>query len=207
MALIKCPKCQKDVSSMISRCPFCNTDLTQVDPPVIREDSYYDSNSDSDFSGFSIPEENELSDNPPIRSRQTANDEADQKPVSCSRKRRKSPPPAGRRLLGYRSRNPFNMFMSVFYHMAACVGILYAFSISPRYLESGGLLFPLCRVILAAIMLFLPVVLLSDTKLRKKVPFFRSRKAAAVITGFAIVYIPLAVLFSISCYFCLQLPG
>ena len=114
MALIKCPKCQKDVSSMISRCPFCNTDLTQVDPPVIREDSYYDSNSDSDFSGFSIPEENELSDNPPIRSRQTANDEANQKPVSCSRKRRKSPPPAGRRLLGYRSRNPFNMFMSGF---------------------------------------------------------------------------------------------
>lgn len=236
MALIKCPNCQKDVSSMVPRCPFCNTDLTHRNSSDSRDTVYYKPDSDSIYYP-EFPERSDKASGTPFDTGSNRNPDSEpeyrtdsrperqanprperqadsgsagknrenskEKSASAARKRKKFPPPAGRRLLGYRKGNPFYMFVSVLFHMAACVGILYAFSLSPQYWGSSALLFHIIRVIAAAMMLFLPVLLLSENKLRRKFPVLRSRKPAAVITGLLILYIPLAVLFSLSWYFCL----
>lgn len=218
--LIKCPNCQKDVSGMASRCPFCNTDLTHIQDNTSekQEHTYFnpDSGPSVHYPDFSKKTEQKPA---PFRFESTAAShktaaedgkdsrksamETGEQPDPVVRKRRKLPP-AGRRLLGYRSGNLFYMFFSIFYHMAACVGILYALSLSPQYMTDGTLLFHLCRVILAAFMLFLPVLLLSENKLRRKLPLFRSRKPAALALGFLITYVPLAVLFFAACCFCIK---
>lgn len=197
--------CQKDVSSMVSRCPFCNADLTHVKDSANNNNTYYNPDSDSestasrDFSE-SRKQKNDTQSQPPVKRGTDA--ESGKVPASVSGKRKKNTPPAGRRLLGYRAGNPFYMFISVFYHMAACVGILYAFSLSSQYLGSPALLFHISRVILAAIMLFLPALLLSENRLRTNIPLLRSQNSSAVIMGFVFLYLPLAVLFFISWYFC-----
>ncbi|MDY4970788.1 MAG: hypothetical protein SO101_11115 [Lachnospiraceae bacterium] len=227
--LIKCPNCQKDVSGMASRCPFCNTDLTHVHDNTSENQNqnhtYFNPDSGPAIHYPDFPEKNKQthtlshSANPSVLKSSTVsertaapqttaeedskknNREGEEQTEPVVKRRRKSPP-AGRRLLGYRSGNLLCMFFSVFYHMAACIGILYAFSLSPQYMADGTLIFHLCRVILAAFMLFLPVLLLSETKLRRKFPLFRSRKPAALALGFLILYIPLAILFFAACCFC-----
>lgn len=216
--LIKCPNCQKDVSGMVSRCPFCNTDLTHVhNYNSGRQDNVY-FNPDSgpaihypDFSkrpepGYTQPrfETGTFPEQPAAEAEETKKAEEADKPAAPSARKRRKSPPAGRKLLGYRSGNLLYMLFSVFYHMAACVGILYAFSLSSQYAADGTLIFHLCRVILAAIMLFLPVLLLSENKLRRKFPLIRSRKPAVLATGLLIIYIPLAALFFTACRFCIQ---
>lgn len=269
MALIKCPNCQKDVSSMVTYCPFCNTDLTHVKASANESGDYY--NSDAPFSyqrpdnwsasenhedfPFQYPNTDELSsgnyrrrnlsDNSEsrnlsgnYRTRNLSDDskshnssgnyrtrnssdssgsrsssgnsgrQAASEPVrmtsepSPTRKSKRQAPP-GRRLLGYRAGNPLHMLISVCYHMAACVGILYALTLSPQYLSNGTLIFHLCRVILAAAILFLPILLLSENKVRRKLPLLGSKKSSVMAIGFLLLYVPLAVLFSISWYFCL----
>lgn len=209
--LIKCPNCQKDVSGMVSRCPFCNTDLTHVhNYSSDRQDNTYFSPDSTpaihypDFSRPSEPKSTAPASEPDIVPEQQAAEEEQKsdKQAAPAVRRRRNRHPAGRRLLGYRSGHLPYMFFSVFYHMAACVGILYAFSFAPQYAADGTLIFHLCRVILAAIMLFLPVLLLSENKLRRKFPLIRSRKPSVLATGLLIIYIPLAVLFFAACCFC-----
>ncbi len=210
MALIKCPMCQKDVSSMVSRCPFCNADLTHIKDSENCNNAYYKPDSESTVTRNSSENRQKKAD---TRIQSRAERQADAEPgktaplgnpsVSVSGKRKTSTPPAGSRLLGYRSGNPFYMFISVFYQMTACVGILYAFSLTSRYWGSFSLLFHISRVLLAAIMLYLPVLLLSENQLRRNLPLLRSRNQAAVFAGFVILYIPLLILFSICWYFCM----
>lgn len=208
MALIKCPVCQKDVSSMVLRCPFCNADLTQVNISADQDDTYYDPNSDPEPDRS--PDHSEsyrqksgtqgTRGRAALRTEKTGSQQTSEASVSRPpRKKKKSAPPAGRRLLGYRAGNPFYMLFSIFYHMAACVGILYAFSLSPFYASKGTLLFHICRVFLAAVMLFLPVLFLSESKFRRKL----FRKPSAVIKGLLILYIPLTALFLVSWNFCM----
>lgn len=203
MALIKCPRCQKDVSSMVSRCPFCNADLTRVKNTARPDPEYYNhTDSGSAALRFSDMENSQtaaISRRRP-ETQNTAGSETNRPRVPG--KRKKNTPPPGRRLLGYRTGNPIYMFLSIFYHMAACVGILYAISFSQEYWGRPALLFHICRILLASVMLFLPVLFLSENKLRRKVPLLRRRKSAAVMTGFVILYIPLIILFSICCLLC-----
>ncbi len=111
-----------------------------------------------------------------------------------STKRKKLVPP-GRRLLGYRSGNFFHMLFSICYYMAAAVGILYSLSLYPHYQEQGVLIYYLCCIFLAGLMLFLPAFLFSNTKMRHSLPFFRSRKKNTVLLGTALLYLPLLILF------------
>lgn len=219
MALIKCPNCHKDVSSMITHCPFCNTDLTQVKVFHQQENIYYDSNhptpvqeqdlifnaEDSFFDNeemeqaattdsYSRPTGFNNSSSHSANSRTDSQQENAADAGSSQRKRKKQAPP-GRRLFGYRSGSFVHMLFSMCYYMAAAVAVLFGLSLSPQYLDNGTLFFHLCRVLLAALMLFLPALLLSDTKTRKKIPLFCSRKKLVVVTGLLLVYIPLAALF------------
>lgn len=240
MALIKCPNCQKDVSSMVTYCPFCDADLTHVKVSAAQNsDSYYDPDAgfslqypdyqpasgnyenfltedpDTDEFSSSYPESQTAQEDPRHRrtdsgSRQNRSGSGSQisskqerSNTSSSPRQRKRQAPYGRKLLGYRAGNPFYMLVSVCYHMAACVGILYALSFTPQYMADGTMIFHLCRVILAAIMLFLPLLLLTENKIRRKLPFFGSKKVSLVAVGFLILYIPLAALFYASWYFCL----
>lgn len=111
-----------------------------------------------------------------------------------STKRKKLAPP-GRRLLGYRSGNFFHMLFSICYYMAAAVGILYSLSLYPHYQEQGVLIYYLCCIFLAGLMLFLPAFLFSNTKMRRSLPFFRSRKKNTLLLGTALLYLPLLILF------------
>lgn len=250
MALIKCPNCQKDVSSMVTYCPFCNTDLTQAKASAARSGDYY--NPDAVFS-YRNPDDWPASENrkdnqeqglkfedfPSDRyeyrrgsdnleyrrepedfehdgtsgSFETRNASGTSKNCSnhtnaasntaAPRKKGRRLAPPGRRLLGYRAGQPLYMLISICYYMAACVGILYAFSLSSQYLANGTLLFHLCRVLLAAAALFLPALLLSENTIRRKLPLLGSRNKAVVSIGFLILYIPLTALFLVSWYYCL----
>lgn len=249
MALIKCPNCQKDVSSMVTYCPFCSADLTHINASAAHSsDSYYNPNVgvssshpdhpsvSGDYGDFSIhdsdaneffsesPEYNSSrqgrssADNRQGRStidnrqghsaassdyQTSGKQSADASDASSGYRRGRRQAPYGRRLLGYRAGNPIYMLISIFYHMAACVGLLYAISFTPQYLTNGTLIFHLCRLILAAAMLFLPVLLLTENKVRRNLPFFSSKTQSLTAVGFLLLYIPLAVLFAISWYFCL----
>lgn len=219
--LIKCPNCQKDVSGTASRCPFCNADLTHMSDSVKQDTIYFSPDSGPAIHYPKFPEKTQTVPSENFRKKTQAPetedaeyhsesgfDKADdehkpsvQEPPSA-RKRRKARP-AGRKLLGYRAGNPFYMFISVFYHMTASIGILYALSLSPQYMADGVLIFHICRVVLAAIMLFLPVLILSENKVRRKFPLLRSRKPASLTAGFLILYLPLGALFLASWYFCM----
>ena len=234
MALIKCPNCQKDVSSMVNYCPFCNADLTHIKNSAAQNDSlYYNPNAgyssprpenrpnpdnsqesflhDPDIDEYSRDfSEYDTAPNPPRQNHPSG--DSGQTPASVSsrqnhsgsrQQKSKRQASYGRRLLGYRAGNPLYMLISIFYHMAACVGVLYALSLTPQYTEGKLLIFHLCRVILAAIMLFLPVLLLTNNKLRRSLPLFSSKKKTRIAAGFLILYIPLIVLFIVSWYFCL----
>lgn len=111
-----------------------------------------------------------------------------------STKRKKLAPP-GRRLLGYRSGNFSHMLLSICYYMAAAVGILYSLSLYPHYQEQDVLIYYLCCIFLAGLMLFLPALLFSNTKIRHSLPFFRSRKKNTVLLGTVLLYLPLLILF------------
>ncbi|MGN0294154.1 MAG: hypothetical protein ACI4D3_09155 [Lachnospiraceae bacterium] len=215
--LIKCPNCQKDVSGTASRCPFCNADLTQLNDSGKQNTIYFSPDSGPAIHYPDFPEKAQTAPSKKMQipdaektqhlSESGSDAEAGEHRPSVSespstRKRRKARP-AGRKLLGYRAGNPFYMFVSVFYHMTACVGILYALSLSPQYMTDGVLIFHICRVVLAAIMLFLPVLLLSENKVRRKFPLLRSRKPAALAAGFLLLYLPLGALFLASWYFCM----
>lgn len=229
--LIKCPNCQKDIYDTMTRCPFCNTNLTQVNHTDKQDTVYFNPDSDPGIHYPVFPEKTQTVSSGDFRKKtrlpeaekpdydsdfdsgyghsdQTAGEQnpSEQETPSvreapAARKHRRARP-AGRRLLGYRTGNPFYMLISVFYHMAACVGVLYALSLSPQYIADGVLIFHICRVILAAVMLFLPVLILSENKVRRKFPLLRSRKPAALAVGFLLLYIPLGVLFLASWYFC-----
>lgn len=220
MALIKCPNCQKDVSSMVTYCPFCNTDLTQFKVSAAESGDYY--NPDAGFS-YPHPDDWQASENheayreqglkfeelPSKRRNTSGNSEGRSNPANTisgaetpqRRSRRQAPP--GRRLLGYRAGQPLYMLVSICYHMAACVGILYALSLSPQYLADGTLLFHLCRVFLAAAMLLLPALLLSENSIRRNLPLLGSRNKTVMAIGFFILYLLLAILFLFSWYYCL----
>lgn len=219
MALIKCPNCHKDVSSMITHCPFCNTDLTQVKALHQPENIYYDSDHSTPVQeqnliftpgdSFLDNEEREQAatadsysgptgfdhSSSASANSQTNSQQKNTADAGSSQRKRKKQAPPGRRLLGYRSGSFVHMLFSMCYYMAAAVGVLYGLSLSPEYLSNGTLFFHLCRVLLAAFMLFLPALLLSDTKTRKKIPLFCSCKKPVVIIGLLLVYIPLIVLF------------
>ena len=218
MALIKCPNCQKEVSSMVIRCPFCGYNLSDT-ASAMQEGAYYDSNffnrntykqesiparSETDFL---FPEESESSSGKPIsagtENTNRSRSSSQQRRQTSSRKRRQAAP--GQRLLGYRTGNPLYMTISVFYHMAVCVGLLYAFSLSPQYLENGLLLFHIGRTITAGLMLLLPVIFLTDNRLRRRFPLLRSRKPFRVFLGFFAMYLPLLLVFLFCCFTCLSL--
>lgn len=229
MALIKCPNCQKDVSSMVTYCPFCNADLTHVKASAAQSsDPYYNPDADlpsqhpenrhesEDFEDRSyrspeVPRQSDSSSDarPNRASARSASGPSTtvSRPSTAAsdtapaRRKGRRQPSYGRKLLGYRAGNPLYMLVSVCYHMAVCVGILYALSFAPQHLADGTLIFYLCRVALAAIMLLLPVLLLTEHKLHRKLPFFGSRRRSIVAVGFLLLYIPLAALFFISWHY------
>lgn len=204
MALIQCYNCKKEVTNMISHCPFCNADLTKIQNmksdemlprsqtakkqttyPESRRTSYtenentcYDSNSYTDY------------DNQNKTSRQPA-------------RKKRSVPPAGRKLLGFRQGKWSHMYFSIAYHMAVCVGIVYALSLTPHYYTEGLLLFHLCRVFAAAALLLIPVFILSRNKFNKHLPFLHSRHAIVKILGLIVIYIPFIALFAAAQYYCM----
>ena len=204
---------------MVIRCPFCGYDLSDTASAMQEGDSYYDSNffnhstyrqkpvsprSETDFlfpegSGTSSGKPASAGRENPNRSRSSSQ----QGRQTSSRKRRQAAP--GQRLLGYRTGNPLYMTISIFYHMAVCVGLLYAFSLCPQYLENGLLLFHIGRTITAGLMLLLPVIFLTDNRLRRRFPLLRSRKPFRVFLGFFAMYLPLFVVFLFCCFACLSL--
>lgn len=222
MALIKCPNCQKEVSSMVIRCPFCGYNLSDT-ASAMQEGAYYDSNffNHNTYKQESVPARSETrsetdflfpegygisSGKPASTGNESTNRSRSSSPQgrqTSPRKRRQAAP--GQRLLGYRTGNPLYMTISVFYHMAVCVGLLYAFSLSPQYLENGLLLFHIGRTITAGLMLLLPVIFLTDNRLRRRFPLLRSRKPFRVFLGFFAMYLPLFLVFLFCCLSCLSL--
>lgn len=198
---------------MVARCPFCDTDLTHIKASPSGDNAYYSSENNTTLADHSkpIPGSDKEHENrsfsaktePVCQKGEDFSKEDFSKETSskeASSRHKKKLPPTGRRFLGYRLGNPLYMLASVTYHMAAATGILYALSLCPAYQQKGTLLPYLCRVILAAFILFLPALVLSDTRIRRKLPFFRNQKTVSVRIGLLVLYIPLIALFLISCY-------
>ena len=165
MALIKCPNCHKDVSSMITHCPFCNTDLTQVKALHQPENIYYDSDHSTPVQeqnliftpgdSFLDNEEREQAatadsysgptgfdhSSSASANSQTNSQQKNTADAGSSQRKRKKQAPPGRRLLGYRSGSFVHMLFSMCYYIAAAVGVLYGLSLSPEYLSNGTLFF------------------------------------------------------------------
>jgi len=104
-----------------------------------------------------------------------------------------------KRCLGFRSGTPWKMIVAVVYY-AMCAAFLIIAMITPPLVEANG--WDTFVVKLSSFILFLwilsPAILLSDTPLRDKLPFFRQRISMWSAVGLMVAFVLFQYLFMTS---------
>lgn len=189
MSNVICPSCQRTVAGVASRCPFCGQDISAE---YDRSSSSYEDNFEN--KGNIFPE------------RKMPTEDREEETTTRSRERKTTRVPRagspGRRLIGYRSGHFINRFVSMLYHLAAVMVLIWAYKLTPEYKEKGLAFMHIARVTLGGLILFLPAILLSNTALHRSLPLIRSKSTAKVIIGMLLFLVPLTLLFSYTCFLC-----
>ena len=100
-------------------------------------------------------------------------------------------------LFGFRSKTPWKMVLAGLYYLAG-FAVLASGLFSPPFVAAVGIDLTIYRI--SAVILFLwmesPAVFLSDTPLRRRLPFFRDKTPLRALVGMMIVFVLFAYLFA-----------
>lgn len=201
MSNVICPSCGRIISGIASECPFCGQTLSER--ADAQSSGYYHEDQLYHASGVPAKQKTQIfPDQADDADQKAITKSAPQKNNNAKKNRQPRSGYAGRRLIGYRSGRFLNRLISMLYHLAITVLLVEVFLKTPEYKEKGLALMHIARSSLAALILFLPAILLSNTAFRQKLPLLRSRVTAKVVIGYLLFLVPLVLLFSYACILC-----
>lgn len=220
MANITCPSCERTISNIATTCPFCGYNLKQYTTPeptnYYREDQEYNTPSrpteytnQTDYSRQTDITRQTVDNRQTIDNRQTPSSEdteqafSRQTPFNKKRSiRRPRSGSAGRRMIGYRSGRFLNRCISMAYHLAIVLLLIWGYGFTSEYHKEGLAVMHIIRTTIGALILLLPALLLSDTAFHRSLPLIRSKSRQKVIIGFLLFLVPLVLLFAYTSYIC-----
>ena len=100
-------------------------------------------------------------------------------------------------LFGFRSKTPWKMLLAGLYYLAG-LAVLACGLFSPPFVAAEGIDLTIYRVSVVILFLWIesPAVFLSDTPLRRRLPFFRDWTLLRSMVGMMIVFVLFAYLFA-----------